>query len=531
MSRPSAAHADLTSLGRQNLIRRSSGILLHPTCLPGAHGIGDLGPAARRFADFLAETGQSFWQILPLGPVGYGNSPYMCLSAFAGNPLLLSLERLVEAGLLETREIEPPDDLPVERVDYARVAAFKRERLQLAFDRFRSSISDDDRHAFFEFCERAASWLEDYALFAALKEAHSGRKWTEWDAGAAQRDEAALNAWRSRLAAQIEWHKFLQFEFHRQWTALRAYIAELGIRLIGDTPIYVAHDSAEVWANRELFYLDDDGKPTVVAGVPPDYFSATGQRWGNPIYNWQRMADTDYDWWVNRLLSDFAQVDFLRLDHFRGFEAYWEVPASEPVATHGRWVRGPGAAFFERIGERLADRGVEPRIIVEDLGVITPEVDALREHFGFPGMCILQMAFGTDPKASEYKPHNHPKNSVTYTATHDHNTTVGWFTAEPGSQSTQTESDIEAEREATRRYIGRDGKDIHWDFIRLALGSPAAMAIIPLQDVLGLGTESRMNRPGSASGNWEWRFIEDSLDAATRRRLAMLTETYERNPG
>jgi len=517
-----------TSLGRQALLRRSSGILLHPTSLPGPHGIGDLGPAARRFADFLAETGQSLWQILPLGPVGYGNSPYMCLSAFAGSHLLLSLERLAEEGLLEARETEPPADLPAERVNFARVAAFKNDRLELAFRRFDSGASADDRKAFFGFCERAAPWLEDYALFAALKEAHDGRKWTEWESGAAQRDEASLNGWRSRLASRIEWHKFLQFEFHRQWTSLRGYCAERGIRLIGDTPIYVAHDSAEVWANPDLFYLGADGEPTVVAGVPPDYFSDTGQRWGNPIYNWQRMAETDYEWWVNRLLSDFAQVDFVRLDHFRGFEAYWEVPAAEPVATHGRWVRGPGAAFFERTGKRLADRGVAPRIIVEDLGVITPEVDALRDRFGFPGMRILQMAFGTDPKSSEYKPHNHPRNSVTYTATHDHNTTVGWFTAKPGSQSTQSADEIAAERESARRYTGRDGSEIHWDFVRLALGSPAAMAIIPLQDVLGLGTDSRMNRPGSASGNWEWRFSEDRLDLATRRRLATLTATYER---
>jgi 4-alpha-glucanotransferase len=519
---------DATALGRQALLRRSSGILLHPTSLPGPHGIGDLGPAAYRFADFLAETGQSLWQILPLGPVGYGNSPYMCLSAFAGNPLLLSLDRLADAGLLEEGEITPPGGLPAERVDYARVVAFKRELLQLAHSRFESRASSEARQAYFQFCERAASWLEDYALFAALKGAHGGRQWTAWEPGAAQRDHGVLDDWRNRLAAEIEWHKFLQFAFHEQWSALREYCAARDIRLIGDTPIYVAHDSAEVWARRDLFHLDDSGEPTVVAGVPPDYFSATGQRWGNPIYNWQRMADTDYEWWLNRMLSDFSQVDFVRLDHFRGFEAYWEVPASEPVATHGRWVRGPGAEFFERIGERLAARGVEPRIIVEDLGVITPEVDALREQFGFPGMRILQMAFGTDPKGSEYKPHNHPRNSVVYTGSHDHNTTVGWFTAEPGSQSTQTEAEIEAEREATRRYIGSDGDEIHWDFIRLAFGSPAAMAVIPLQDVLGLGTESRMNRPGTSSGNWEWRFTEERLDTATRRRLAMLTETYER---
>ena len=518
-------------LAPQTLHRRSSGVLLHPTCLPGPHGIGDLGPAAYGFADWLAAAGQGLWQVLPLGPTGFGNSPYMSLSAFAGNHLLISLDRLVENGLLEAGDVAPPTPLPSDRVDFERVAPFKEALLHRAFERFTRDASSADRDAFFAFCEEQAAWLEDYALFMALKRAHDGRLWTDWEAGAARREDDALVAWRNRLAGTVEWHKFLQFEFHRQWSALRAYCAERGIRMVGDTAIYVAHDSAEVWANPGLFHLDEAGAPLVVAGVPPDYFSATGQRWGNPLYRWDRMAQTDFDWWVRRLRADFDKTDFVRLDHFRGFEAYWEVPASEPVATHGRWVQGPGAAFFERTGARLAELGIEPRIIVEDLGVITPEVDRLRDRFGFPGMRILQMAFGTDPKASEYLPHSYVRNCVVYTATHDHNTTRGWFTAEPGTQSTQSAAVIEAERAAACRYAGSDGAEIHWDFIRLALGSVAAMAIVPLQDVLGLGTEARMNRPGSGSGNWEWRFAPDALGDELSARLAALTDIYERNRG
>ncbi len=517
-----------SELGRQSLQRRSSGILLHPTSLPGPHGIGDIGPAAYRFADFLADTGQSLWQILPLGPVGYGNSPYMCLSAFAGNHLLISLERLVEQGLLRAADIDTAQSWDEGRVEFATVVSFKEALLQLAFERFQREASAAQRHALETFCEANAAWLDDYALFMALTQVHDHRMWTQWEPAAAQRRSDALVGWRNRLAVPVGWHRFLQFEFHRQWTALREYCGSKGIRLIGDTPIYVAHDSAEVWANRALFDLDAAGAPLVVAGVPPDYFSATGQRWGNPLYRWDRMAETGFHWWVKRLQTDFAQTDFVRLDHFRGFEAYWEIPACEPVATHGRWVPGPGAAFFQHVGAGLAARGLEPRIIVEDLGVITPEVDSLRDQFGFPGMRILQMAFGNDPKASEYLPHNHIKNCVVYTATHDHNTTVGWFNAEPGSQSTQSSAEIQAERAAVCRYADSDGSEIHWDLIRMALGSVASMAIIPLQDVLGLGTESRMNRPGSGAGNWQWRFTEDQLHRAIRERLASLTQTYGR---
>lgn len=517
------------ALPRQSLRQRASGILLHPTSLPSPHGIGDIGPEAFRFVDFLAAAGQRLWQILPLGPIGYGNSPYMSLSAFAGNHLLISLDRLVEQGLLEDSEIAPETGFGGARVDYARVVPFKEARLQLAFERYENNAPAGAREAFLAYCEKHAAWLEDFALFMALKKAHDGRMWTDWEAGAARRDGDALVEWREALSATVEWHKFLQYEFHRQWMELRNHCAAKGVRLIGDTPIYVAHDSAEVWANRDLFYLDERGAPLVVSGVPPDYFSATGQRWGNPVYRWDRMAENDFRWWVNRFVADFEKTDFVRLDHFRGFEAYWEIPACASVATHGRWVKGPGAAFFKRVGAGLTARSIDARIIVEDLGVITPEVDALRDEFGFPGMRILQMAFGTDPKSSEYLPHNHIRNGVVYTATHDHNTTVGWFTAKPGTQSTQTVAEIEEERAAVRRYANTDGAEIHWDFIRMALGSVANMAIVPLQDVLGLGTESRMNRPGAGTANWEWRFTLPQLDENIRDRLGSLTAIYERD--
>jgi len=328
------------------------------------------------------------------------------------------------------------------------------------------------------------------------------------------------------LAHEIQFWKYLQYQFFKQWFSLKKYCHDQGVRIIGDLPIYVAHDSAEVWAHRHLFHLNDDGEPLVIAGVPPDYFSATGQRWGNPIYRWKLMARRGYRWWTDRLRMNLTMVDMVRLDHFRGFQAYWEIPADEPTAINGRWVMGPGIEFFETVKKEL---GALP-MIAEDLGVITPEVDELRRQLGFPGMRILQMAFGTDPKASEYRPHHHIHNSVVYTATHDHNTTVGWFTAEAGTQSTQTAEEVEKERKDAMQYLGTDGREIHWDFIRLALGSVARLAILPLQDVLGLGTESRMNLPGTAHGNWEWRFNFEMLTPAIRERLRELTRIYERIP-
>lgn len=508
---------------------RSSGIICHPTSLPGPFGIGDLGSQAYRFVDLLERMGQTLWQILPLGPTGYGDSPYMALSAFGGNPLLISPEGLARGGLLEYSEIANPPVFNRKRVQYARVAAYKWRLFEQAYERYRARSGGEWGSEFSAFCEQNAPWLEDYALFAALKEAHGHRSWSEWEPGARDRVADVLAEWRDQLADRIALQKWLQWVFFRQWQALKRYANSKGIQIIGDMPFYVAYDSADVWANQRFFRLDAEGRPEVIAGVPPDYFSATGQRWGNPIYRWGEMQRDRYRWWVDRFRTELTKCDILRLDHFRGFEAYWEIPATEETAINGRWVRGPGAELFHVVRSALGQLGMPLRIIAEDLGVITSQVDALREELEFPGMRVLQMAFGKEPKAPEYRPHNHIFNSAVYTATHDHNTTVGWH-AEPGTQSTQTEEEIEAEREFVRRYAGTDGREIHWDFIRLALGSVAWIALYPMQDVMGLGTESRMNRPGAGSGNWEWRFTFDMLTANDRRRLAELTDTYERSP-
>jgi 4-alpha-glucanotransferase len=509
---------------------RSSGIICHPTCLPGPYGIGDLGPQARRFVDFLQRTGQTLWQVLPLGPTGYGDSPYMCLSAFGGNPLLISPEGLTRDGLLQFSEIANPPVFNRKRVQYGRVQDYKLSLLERACERFGDRADGTLHDDFQDFCEKNTTWLEEYALFKALKEAHQQRVWSQWEPGAAHRDPDALAQWREDLRDRIAFQRFLQWAFFRQWAALKQYAAERGIQIVGDIPIYVAYDSADVWANQHLFRLDAEGVPEVVAGVPPDYFSTTGQRWGNPIYRWGEVRREGYRWWIERFRAEFAKCDILRVDHFRGFEAFWEIPAEEPTAVHGRWVKGPGADLFLAVRSALAGEGVALRIIAEDLGVITSQVDALRDELGFPGMRVLQMAFGKEPKAADYRPHNHAPNSVVYTATHDHNTTMGWFTADPGSQSTQTFEEIQAERDLVRRYVGTDGREIHWDFIRLALGSVSWMAIFPLQDVLGLGGEARMNMPGQGGGNWEWRFTFDMLTQDIRGRLADMTDTYERSP-
>jgi len=507
-------------------LNRSSGILLHPTSLPGRFGIGDLGPEAYKFADFLAGTGQSLWQILPLGHTSYGNSPYMCLSAFGGNPYLISLDKLVDEGLLDQADIENPPDFPTNRVDYGWAINYKMPLLAKSFEEFKEKCSTRYPEDFYTFSETNAFWLEDYALFASLKEAHSGQVWTQWEEGACTRQLDALVQWRNKLADNMQFWKYVQYQFFKQWLALKSYCHEKGIRIIGDIPIYVAHDSAEVWAHRKQFHLDEQGDPLVVAGVPPDYFSATGQRWGNPIYRWDMIAQRGYRWWIDRFRTNFSLVDMVRLDHFRGFQAYWEIPATEPTAVRGRWVKGPAIALFNAVKDALGDI----QLIAEDLGIITPEVDNLREQLGLPGMRILQMAFGNDPKAPEYRPHNHIVNCAVYTATHDHNTTVGWFTAEPGTQTTQTAEDVKKEREYALKYLGTSGSEIHWDFIRLALSSVARIAIFPLQDVLGLGTEARMNLPGTTEGNWEWRFTSDLLTPTISERLRELTRVYERSP-
>ena len=448
---------------------RGSGILLHPTSLPGTWGIGDLGPNAYRFVDFLSATGQSWWQILPLGPTGYGNSPYMCFSAFAGNPLLISPEKLVEEGFLTANDLKKPPPFPSDHVHFSRVIPYKRSLLGKSYKRFKTHPPADHGNLFLLFRERHAAWLEDYALFMALKETHGGQAWIKWEDNLIKRDPPTLQERSGRLKDKMDFHRYLQYLFFHQWTALRKYCHSKGVRIIGDLPIYIAHDSSEVWSHPELFYLDERGHPSVVAGVPPDYFSATGQRWGNPIYRWDVRAKGGYQWWTDRFRANLTLVDILRLDHFRGFEAYWEIPASEPHAMNGRWVKGPGGELFSALRTALGDLPV----IAEDLGVITPEVETLRDEFGFPGMRILQMAFGRDPKAHSYRPHSFSQNCIVYTATHDHNTTVGWFTAEPGQATTQSREEVEEERALALKYLGTDGREIHWDMIRLALSSVA----------------------------------------------------------
>lgn len=505
---------------------RASGILLHPTSLPGPYGIGDLGSEAHRFVEFLAQSGQRVWQMLPLGPTGYGNSPYQTFSAFAGNPLLLSFEPLLKEGWLRPGEVEARPAFPPGRVDYDAVSAWKWPLLWRAFERFRAAASEAHRQALAAFAQRQAAWLDDYALFMALREEFGGAVWTQWERDIAFRAPEAVEGWRRRLDRRVQFHRFLQYEFFRQWQSLKAACQRHGIRLFGDIPIFIAHDSADVWSHPELFELDAQGNPTVVAGVPPDYFSDTGQRWGNPLYRWEAMAQSGYAWWIERVRAAQEMVDIIRLDHFRGFEAYWEVPADEETAVNGRWVKGPGAAFFEALRAALG----ELPMVAEDLGLITPEVRALQAQFGLPGMRVLQFAFGGDPRTNEHCPHNFTRDCVVYTGTHDNNTSRGWFHEVEAPESAESLTTIRAERQRALRYLHSDGAQIHWDMIRLALGSVAVLAIVPLQDVFGLGSEARMNRPGRPEGNWEWRCDAAMLTDEVAAELRELTELYGRLP-
>ena len=517
----------ITRLRAERLRSRTSGIILHPTSLPGGYGIGELGPEAHRFVDFLAGAKQGLWQVLPLGPTGYGDSPYQCFSAFAGNPLLVSLETLVREGWLSASDLSGPPAFPERSVDYEAVARFRLPLLDRAYERFRAQAGPRQRRAFASFCRRERAWLDDYALFAALKDAHGLRAWPEWERDLARRRPSALARARTQWAEAILSRKFAQFQFFAQWAALRQYAHERGVRIMGDLPIFAAHDSADVWANSALFHLAEDGQPTHVAGVPPDYFSATGQRWGNPLYRWAAMRKTGYRWWILRFRALLGVVDLVRVDHFRGFEAYWEVATSEPTAMRGRWVKGPGAAFFRAVERAL---GTLP-IVAENLGVITPEVEKLRTRFGFPGMAILQFAFGTDPQGPSFRPHNYPRDLVVYTGTHDNDTTRGWWTGAGAGDSTRSPEDVRRERDFCRRYLGfSDDRDVHWAFIRAVMASVADTAIIPLQDVLGLGSEARMNLPGRPTDNWRWRFRADELGAELRDRLGELALLYDRAP-
>ena len=491
---------------------RASGVLLHPTSLPGPHGSGDFGPAAYHFVDWLVSGGQTLWQILPLGGIGPGNSPYMSSSAFAGNLLLIDLAELAQQGWLEAPDLEPVDGLAAAQVNFEIVVPFRLQRLQRAAARFAAAAGDEQRDAFAAFCRSHEGWLEDYALFMALAEAHPGQDWCDWPPGLALRKPAALAAARQTHATRIEFWKFCQWAFFRQWAALRSYANGKGVKIVGDAPIFIAHQSAEVWANQALFELDREGRPTVIAGVPPDYFSATGQRWGNPLYRWSAHAQDGYGWWIERLRRTFELVDIVRIDHFRGFAAYWEIAASEPTAINGRWVPGPGAALFEAIARAL---GALP-IIAEDLGLITPDVDALRKQFGFPGMRVLQFAFAGDA-SDRYLPHHHEPDSVVYPGTHDNDTAAGWW-------ATATDH----ERHFARGYLATDGHDIPWSLIRAACMSVADTAIHPMQDVLCLPAPCRMNFPGQGEGWWRWRFEWSQVHPWHAHRLAEFVRLYDR---
>ena len=502
---------------------RASGILLHPTSLPGPFGIGDLGPEAYAFADFLEAAGQSLWQILPLGPTGYGDSPYACYSAFAGNTLLVSPEHLVADGLLTTDDLADIPEFEKERVDFEAVHKYKDLIVRRAFAASRRGTDPKLRSAFAEFCRRHVSWLDDYALFRSLKDAHGGVAWNEWEPALVRRDPRALARAGQELSEQIEAQKFYQFLFFRQWFALKADCNQRGIKLVGDIPIFVAHDSSDVWTSPNQFKLNKDGSPIVVAGVPPDYFSATGQLWGNPLYNWERMRADGFKWWIKRVHATLETVDIVRIDHFRGFAACWEIPGGDKTAERGRWVEAPGKELFTAIREAL---GKLP-IIAEDLGVITPDVEALRDDFGFPGMRILQFGFGSDTKNMDL-PHNYHKNVVVYTGTHDNDTAVGWFSSVAGAGSTRDARQIARERKLCLKYLDTEGEEINWDFIRAVLASVANTAVVPLQDVLGLGTEARMNLPNSTEGNWAWRVKPQALTDEVAARLRELTELYGR---
>ena len=504
---------------------RSSGLLLHPTSLPGAYGIGDLGPCAFEFIDRLAEAGQGIWQVLPLGPTGFGDSPYQSFSAFAGNPLLVSLDRLIADGLLAASDAGDPRQFEPGNVDYGAVMRHRAAIWPRLLDRFERAAPPATRERFERFCAAQAVWLDDFALFMAVKAAHGDVAWTSWESDIAHRDPAAVERWRTASAREIRLHMLTQFLFFEQWQEVRDACHARSIVIMGDLPIFAAHDSADVWAWREFFRLDDDGRPVVMAGVPPDYFSATGQLWGNPHYRWDVLEALGYPWWIERFRVLLRLVDRVRIDHFRGFEAAWEVPGNALTAMNGEWVRGPGSAFFEAIRTAL---NLSPLpFVAENLGVITPEVEALRGRFGMPGMAILQFAFGTDPQAPDFKPHNYPRNRVVYTGTHDNDTTVGWWTGEPG-HSTRSAADIENEREYTARYLDLGDRQIHWEFIRTVLASVADTAIVPAQDLLGLGSSARMNRPGTMGGNWRWRLLPGQLTPDVMRKLGVLAETYER---
>jgi 4-alpha-glucanotransferase len=494
--------------------KRSSGILLHPTSLPGPYGIGDIGPSAHRWLEFVQSTGCNLWQVLPLGPTGYGDSPYQCFSAFAGNPYLISPEALLEDHLLLPQDLEDLPAFPADRVDFGWVINWKIKLLNRAFENFVASkkLQKKFETAMAAFRESQADWLDDFALFMAIKDAHGGAPWNTWEAPLRDRESTALVKAREELASAIEQQVFRQFLFFRQWGKLRDYAKKLKIQIIGDIPIFVAIDSADVWANPELFYLNKSGQPTVVAGVPPDYFSPTGQLWGNPLYRWDVHQERAFDWWIARVKAVLGLVDIIRMDHFRGFAGYWEVSGKAKTAEKGKWKPGPGAPLFDAIRNALGDLP----IIAEDLGLITKDVIALRDQFELPGMKILQFAFGGDA-TEPFLPHNYVTNCVVYTGTHDNDTVRGWYERVP-----------EKERDLYRRYMGRDGSDVAWDIIRASWGSVAVFSLAPMQDLLSLDNSARMNYPGNPSGNWTWRMRAADMSPSLAARMSEFNRLYLR---
>ncbi len=493
---------------------RSSGVLLHPTSLPSPYGIGDLGQDAYDFIDFLEKAGQRIWQILPLSPTGFGDSPYQSFSAFAGQPLLISPAHLVELGLLGEDDLADCPVTDAEHVDYGTIIPWKTMLFHKAYKAFCKNTNKELVAEYNQFCKDNLAWLDDYALFMSCKALHNGRDWLSWDEKYRKPKASFKKALKKELKEEIGYYSFIQFLFFKEWYAVKAYANQKGIQIIGDLPIFVSMDSADVWANQHLFQLDTKGYPTAVAGVPPDYFSETGQLWGNPLYDWTAHKKEKYAWWIDRIKNQLALTDYLRIDHFRGFEAYWSVPAGETTAMNGKWIKGPNEDLFLAMQKAL---GKDLPIIAEDLGVITPEVEALRDRFHFPGMKVLQFAFDSEDE-STFLPHLFTTtNCICYTGTHDNDTTSGWYETAP-----------ETYRDKVRRYMNTDGNQVHWDFIRTCLGTIAAYAIFPLQDVLGIGKDGRMNCPGVAANNWTWRYQKGVLSDELAKELYQITKLYGR---
>lgn len=498
---------------------KHTGILLHPTALPGPYGIGDLGDSAYKFIDFLVRSGLNTWQVLPLGHTGFGDSPYQPFSAFAGQPLIISIDYLRTRDLLVEKDF---DDMPVwnpEQVSYGELIEFKTGLLKKAYERFTDeSISDglsSDTELMSEYNDfiNNTFWLEDYALFMATKDYHNGLPWYKWENSIKKPTKKQKAEWIEKLSKEMGYYKFIQFLFYTQWTKLKAYANEKGVSIVGDIPIFMAWDSVDVWANKKLFQLDSKGYPTVVAGVPPDYFSETGQLWGNPLYNWEKHTQTGYEWWINRIKYQLTLADFVRIDHFRGFDKYWAVPYGEQTAINGKWIEAPGVNFFTQLEATL---GYHLPIIAEDLGEIDDSVIELRDKFGLPGMKVLQFAF-ENPEENNFLPHNFIRNCVCYTGTHDNDTTLGWY-----------KHAYESSKDKFRRYFSTDGFDICWIMIRACFGSVANMAIVPLQDVLSLDSWARFNTPGVAEGNWAWRYKQEDLTPALEARLYETCKMYGR---